>query len=230
MRRAASHAGSWYSDDSCTLSAEIDGWLEEARADLARKLKTPNRPSRIVIGPHAGFSYSGRTCAYSYTNIASENVKTVWVLGPSHFYHLRGCDLSGAAVFESPLGDVGVDTTLVKQLRDSGLFGEMSHKSDEREHSIEMHIPFLQRAMRGQEFKIVPLIIGSIGADTEEKYAEILAPFLSDPSHLFVISSDFCHWGKRFEYTPYDAKLGEVYQYIEKLDGEAIQVYSVKPI
>jgi AmmeMemoRadiSam system protein B len=225
MRRAASHAGSWYSNDPKYLSAQIDGWVEDARKDLSFKSAAANScPSRIVMGPHAGFSYSGPTCAYSYTNIAAAKIKTVWILGPSHFYHLRGCDLSGAAVFESPLGDVAVDTALVGQLEATGLFGKMDPKSDEQEHSIEMHVPFLQRALQGQEFKIVPLIVGSIGAETEEKYADMLAPYLSDPSHLFVISSDFCHWGKRFRYTPYDAKLGKVYEYIEKLDGEAIQV------
>lgn len=36
---------------------------------------------------------------------------------------------------------------------------------------------------------------------SEAKYGEILAPYLDDPSNLFVISSDFCHWGRRFSYT-----------------------------
>jgi hypothetical protein len=38
----------------------------------------------------------------------------------------------------------------------------------------------------------------------EAKYGALLGPYLDDPSNLFVISSDFCHWGRRFSYTFYD--------------------------
>jgi predicted class III extradiol MEMO1 family dioxygenase len=36
---------------------------------------------------------------------------------------------------------------------------------------------------------------------SETRYGALLAPYLSDPCNLFVISSDFCHWGSRFRYT-----------------------------
>lgn len=38
----------------------------------------------------------------------------------------------------------------------------------------------------------------------EARYGKILGPYLDDPSNLFIISSDFCHWGSRFNYTFYD--------------------------
>lgn len=34
-------------------------------------------------------------------------------------------------------------------------------------------------------------------------YGSLLAPYLKDPQTLFVVSSDFCHWGTRFRYTHY---------------------------
>ena len=50
---------------------------------------------------------------------------------------------------------------------------------------------------------IVPILVGSISTAKERDYGRLLAPYLADPSTLFVISSDFCHWGSRFSYTYY---------------------------
>merc|ERR1712032_117018 len=63
-----------------------------------------------------------------------------------------------------------------------------------------MQLPFLQRVMGDQAFTLVPLVVGSTDAQTEESYGRILAPYFDLPDTLFVISSDFCHWGQRFGY------------------------------
>lgn len=68
------------------------------------------------------------------------------------------------------------------------------------------------------QFTIVPILVGSIPADVEATYGEILAPYLADSQNLFVISSDFCHWGKRFSYTYFDEGCGAIHKSIEKLD------------
>jgi len=47
---------------------------------------------------------------------------------------------------------------------------------------------------RGQ-FTIVPILVGSLTLDREQSYGQLLARYLADPDNLFVISSDFCHWG-----------------------------------
>ena len=47
-------------------------------------------------------------------------------------------------------------------------------------------------------------MIGNTDPATESRYGALLAPYLSDPTNIFVISSDFCHWGSRFRYTYYD--------------------------
>lgn len=46
-------------------------------------------------------------------------------------------------------------------------------------------------------------MIGNTSPQTEQTYGTLLAPYLSDPANIFVISSDFCHWGSRFRYTWY---------------------------
>lgn len=46
-------------------------------------------------------------------------------------------------------------------------------------------------------------MVGATSAATEHAFGTLLAPYLADPSNAFVISSDFCHWGLRFQYTYY---------------------------
>jgi AmmeMemoRadiSam system protein B len=107
----------------------------------------------------------------------------------------------------------------------------MSRKVDEAEHSLEMHLPYIYKMLslypttsslpRGPSFSnstsskntafqsspssvpLVPIMIGNTSPSTEKHYGALLAPYLSDPANLFVISSDFCHWGPRFRYTYY---------------------------
>ena len=47
---------------------------------------------------------------------------------------------------------------------------------------------------------------------------------LKDPSNCFVISSDFCHWGQRFRYTQYDQEAGDIYQWIEALGKQGMDL------
>jgi len=67
-------------------------------------------------------------------------------------------------------------------------------------------------------FTIVPVLVGSLTPEKEAIYGRIFSRYLADPQNLFVISSDFCHWGHRFRYTYYDRSWGEIYQSIQTLD------------
>ena len=85
----------------------------------------------------------------------------------------------------------------------------MSTDADETEHSLEMHLPYIYK-MLSQSIKsaaeypsLIPILVGSTSAPTEKSYGKILAPYLADPTSVFVVSSDFCHWGLRFQYTYY---------------------------
>ena len=48
-------------------------------------------------------------------------------------------------------------------------------------------------------FKIVSIIVGDVSVEHARQYAKLLEPMLSDPHTVFVVSSDFCHWGSRFK-------------------------------
>lgn len=45
------------------------------------------------------------------------------------------------------------------------------------------------------EFSIVPVLVGALSESKEQEYGKLLSKYLADPSNLFIISSDFCHWG-----------------------------------
>lgn len=45
------------------------------------------------------------------------------------------------------------------------------------------------------EFSIVPVLVGALSENKELEYGKLLSKYLADPSNLFIISSDFCHWG-----------------------------------
>lgn len=67
-------------------------------------------------------------------------------------------------------------------------------------------------------------MVGVLSLEREAEFGQVLAPYLADPQNLFVVSSDFCHWGQRFRYTHYDEQCGAIYQSIERLDREGMEL------
>lgn len=117
--------------------------------------------------------------------------------------------MSRHAKYATPLGDLIIDEKVVEELDKTGKFDTMSADADETEHSLEMHLPFIYK-MISQSFSspaeypgLIPILVGSTKPAKEREYGAILAPYLADPTSVFVISSDFCHWGSRFHYTYY---------------------------
>ena len=88
--------------------------------------------------------------------------------------------------------------TVYSELRGSGEFEVMSQDMDEAEHSIEMHLPYVAKVMesRRDKFTVVPILVGSLKVKGEAEYGKLFSKYLLDPENLFIVSSDFCHWGK----------------------------------
>lgn len=121
------------------------------------------------------------------------------MLGPSHHVYLDFCALSECHYYRTPLGNLTLDTDLLKEIRQSSeKFGWMSLQTDEDEHSIEMHLPYIYKVLhlagKVDSVKVVPILVGAISTSKEKAYGAVLAKYLRDPENLFVISSDFCHW------------------------------------
>ncbi|XP_026292391.1 protein MEMO1-like [Frankliniella occidentalis] len=210
--RKASHAGTWYSNNVKELGRQLDGWLQV--------VSVAHRPARAIIAPHAGYSYCGACAAFAYKQVDPSAVKRIFVLGPSHNVWLPGCALSSTTKYCTPFYDLTIDSLVYSELEATGQFERMSVKVDEDEHSLEMHLPYIARVMEEYKdsFTIVPIMIGSLTVEREATYGQLLAPYLADPNNLFVVSSDFCHWGQRFRYTYHDQKYGQIFQSVEALD------------
>jgi len=210
--RRATHAGSWYTDSARELNRQLDNWLS-----LADPIHSP---ARAIIAPHAGYTYCGACGGHAYRQINPAQVKRVFILGPSHHVRLAGCALSPTLKYRTPFYELSIDQKIYDDLYRTGHFEQMSLQTDEDEHSIEMHLPYVAKVMESyrDQFTIIPILVGSLSSDKESMYGKILSQYLADPQNLFVISSDFCHWGQRFRYTYYEKSCGDIYQSIEKLD------------
>ncbi|KAF7715570.1 Uncharacterized protein PECH_000458 [Penicillium ucsense] len=220
--RRASHAGSWYSGSARTLSRQLDDWLDQVPDALDQVGSIPVSGGRVIIAPHAGYAYSGPCAAFAYKALDLSKAKRIFILGPSHHYPLSTLALPQVTSYETPLSDepLPLDTDLISELltkaatKPNGTtlrFTTMNRSVDEDEHSIEMQLPYLHRLLQvqlpntptAQYPPLVPIMVGSTSAATEQAFGTLLAPYLADEENAFVISSDFCHWGLRFRYTYY---------------------------
>ena len=87
---------------------------------------------------------------------------------------------------------------------------------------MEMHLPFMRLCLN-EDTKIVPIMVGNLNDRESEAYAKVLAPYFERDDTLFVISSDFCHWGTNFDYQPMDKNFGQIWEYIQALDHKGME-------
>lgn len=87
-----------------------------------------------------------------------------------------------------------------------------------------MHVPFLQKRLQGTAWTLVPILVGALSTEAEARYGRVLGAYLSEPGNLFVASSDFCHWGRRFNYTRHVAADGPPHASVEALDREGMRL------
>uniref|UniRef100_A0A8H7YAI0 Uncharacterized protein n=1 Tax=Psilocybe cubensis TaxID=181762 RepID=A0A8H7YAI0_PSICU len=231
--------------NSKTLDAELTQWLKEVGETQE---PYPIKGCKAIIAPHAGYSYSGPTAAWAYKSIDTSSIKRVFILGPSHHFYLEGCALSKCKEYETPIGNLPLDLKTIQDLKATGKFESMGQQADEDEHSIEMHLPYVRKIFEGKDISIVPIVVGAISESVEATFGSILAPYLASEDTLFVISSDFCHWGTRFSYTFYypepapssasGLRLSRstapsadfpIFQSISRLDHEAMDLLTLPP-
>jgi AmmeMemoRadiSam system protein B len=174
------------------------------RAELARSVAqmlgvaasvAPERPApKAIIAPHAGYIYSGPIAAsvYSLLATARHTIRRVVLLGPTHRVAVRGLALPGVAAFATPLGVVAIDPEAVAALDELPQVGT-SAQAHAVEHSLEVHLPFLQAVL--ERFTLVPLAVGQADA---RAVAEVIDTLWGGPETLIVVSSDLSH------YLPYD--------------------------
>ncbi|KAK8832966.1 hypothetical protein WA577_003944, partial [Blastocystis sp. JDR] len=212
MIRRAAFAGSWYPGKASVVKDRISGWFHEVATNGVEKVKG-------VIVPHAGWTYSGRIAAEAFAHMRGMDVERVIVLGPCHRYYTTKCMLTQATQLQTPVGVFEVDTEAQANLNKDGIYGMCRMRDEENEHSLEIELPFVYELF-GDKVKVVMMMVGCVNTKQKEIYAESLVPYMKDPKTVFVISSDFCHWGDNFEFMPYDKSKGAIWESIKAMDLE----------
>lgn len=178
--RPAAIAGLFYPGEAKALRRDVRGYIDAAHpSDLHPK---------ALVAPHAGTIYSGPTAGYAYKLIPS-TVTRVVLLGPAHRVAVRGLAAPSVDAFETPLGRVSLDRAAITSI----LSLPQVHEDDRphaEEHSLEIHLPFLQERLRN-EFQLVPLVVGNASAD---EVAEVLDRLWGGPETMILISSDLSHF------------------------------------
>ncbi|KAF3342516.1 hypothetical protein VD0002_g2666 [Verticillium dahliae] len=206
--RKPGKAGSWYLADAKQLAEQLEGFLDDVPSQI-NSSDVPIPGARVIIAPHAGYSYSGPTAAWAYKSLDLSQTKRVFLLGPSHTFYLKGCAVTTFKHYGTPFGNIRVDEEVTSTLRTALSLPDMPPANDNKEHSLEMHLPYLW-TMFAKTFgspdafpTLVPILVGDGTKTAERAVGAWLLPYLRDPANAFVVSSDFCHWGDNFSYTPY---------------------------
>ena len=184
-------AGMFYPGQRDALADSVTALLAQAKPANPASPATP----KALIVPHAGYIYSGAVAASAYATIAPlrQRIRRVVLLGPAHRVALDGLALPQAEAFVTPLGSVGIDQNAAAQLLSLPQVS-CSNAAHAEEHSLEVHLPFLQTIL--EDFQLAPLVVGNA---TAEEVAEVLEHLWGGPETLIVISSDLSH------YLPYAA-------------------------
>ena len=209
--RPATQANRFYTGDARELSEEVDSFLALHRG------ATIYHHVAAVIVPHAGYYFSGRVAASAYMSVpADQPYKRIFLLGPSHHEWLDGASVNTEAdYYATPLGNVKVDRETARSISDADSVFSYQPKAHDREHCLEVQLPFLQRRL-GDVPPIVPIIISTNDFNKLKRIAHVLKPYFTE-ENLFVISSDFSHYPSYEDACEVDA-----------LTGKAIETGSVE--
>ena len=213
-------AGSFYPRSEPALKKAIESCFVSEKGPGELPAKSKPKKLLAVIAPHAGYQYSGSAAAWSYKEIAESQRPDVFViLAPNHNSGRSGICME---TFLTPFGEVRVDQEFARELAAKGTI----HVNDEihrPEHSIEVQLPFLQYAL-GHEavgMKILPILVSS-DLDLSKAALDLKETIIDlDRKVLFIVSSDFTHYGKNYQYLPF---FKDVKENLSELDGRAFEL------
>ncbi len=184
--RPAAVAGMFYPAERGMLARDIRRMLDAVRPESLH-------PKALIV-PHAGYIYSGPVAASAYALLEPlrQAIRRVVLLGPVHRVWVRGLALPAVDAFETPLGRVPLDEEAMAELLDLPQV-EVNEGAHAWEHSLEVHLPFLQSVLA--DFSLIPLAVGDA---SPAEVAEVLERVWGGAETLIVVSSDLSH------YLPYE--------------------------
>jgi len=201
--REAAVAGQFYPGEKNVLLEELKDLFAESE-----KIKPGTQRLQAIISPHAGYVFSGKVAASAFNQIPENaQYEKVFVLASSHQFSFNGASVYCSGNYETPLGEIEVDLDLCENLTEKSTLFTNYPQAHDREHSLEVQLPFLQYKL-GDNFVLVPIILGTNDASDCKEIAKVLAPYFNE-NNLFVISTDFSHYPKYEDAVEVDSKTAE---------------------
>ncbi|MEN3047284.1 MAG: AmmeMemoRadiSam system protein B [Candidatus Caldarchaeales archaeon] len=197
MRRRPAVASFFYAGTRESLSEEIRSCFLSPHGPgrLAERPPPSGDPVPVLISPHAGYVYSGPVAAHGYLELSKRRrPRTVVVVGPNHYGIGSDVSIYPGGKWSTPLGDIEVDVELVSRLAAASDVFTLDEVSHEREHSIEVQVPFIQ-FVYGEGIKFVPVCMLDQTKEAAIEVGRALAAAVERPEEVAVIaSSDFTHY------------------------------------
>jgi MEMO1 family protein len=183
MLRKPAVAGRFYPANTATLQEQIADFLSVPGS----KIK-----ARGIVVPHAGYVYSGHVAGAVYSRI--ELPKRMIILCPNHTGLGAPLSILSSGEWEIPLGKVQIDTELARSLMHHCHLLTENAEAHKYEHSLEVQLPFLYYLV--QDFKFVPIAIGTSGYAVLERLGKAIADTLKEINEdvLVIASSDMNHY------------------------------------
>lgn len=174
----------------------------------------PNAVGALV--PHAGWIFSGRTALKALMSIDPKNAPDTFIIfGAVHHYGVNKISIYPSGSWQTPLGNVNIDSETVNVLQaDKKLGAVLSARAHEKEHSIEVQIPFISHLFPNA--KIIPIACPPIKEAYE--FGVNLGDSLKNINKKFFIlaSSDMTHYGYNYNFLPY----GDIEDAEKKVEAE----------
>ncbi len=186
-QRKAAVRGLFY-PENCT---KLEIYFQKFNAMIGSSIKSKpifKVTPRAIIVPHAGYVYSGFTANVAYTIFSKNPAKRVIVIGPSHRHHFEGISGSYFESYETPCGDIPIDTAYLIDLAKQFKIG-FEPKAHQKEHSTEVQMPFIRHYF--PHAKVIELVYGKVAP---HYLAKIIVHLLKDKENAVVISSDLSHF------------------------------------
>jgi AmmeMemoRadiSam system protein B/AmmeMemoRadiSam system protein A len=208
-----SAAGTFYPSDKNELKNSVEGFLSKA--------KTSPQSGRLIaiISPHAGYIFSGQVAAYGYKNLKGSAINKVILLGPSHYVGFKGASIYTKGGFRTPLGTVRINERLAEDLLNETADVRFYPEAYEKEHSIEVQLPFLQTVLK--DFTIVPILISSPTRQTIEHLISRLTEII-DEKTLLIASTDLSHYHDYLKAKEMDSKVIAAIEKLSIIDTERL--------
>jgi len=152
----------------------------------------PKVKAKAIIVPHAGYIYSGKVAAATYSRV--EIPDTNVILGPNHTGLGKKVSVFPEGVWVTPFGEVPINSEVASKLTSFPPY-EPDVNAHIYEHSLEVQVPFLQYCSGFRDsLSIVPVVFSFVDYATCERAGEVLARVIAEEDSLIVISTDFSHY------------------------------------